>query len=221
MIKNTGFQQTKFLISAAAPKQYPTDSGAEVAFVGRSNAGKSTALNTITAIKNLARTSKTPGCTQLLNFFTVNEKKTYRLVDLPGYGFANVPAAVQKSWQENLETYLTTRKCLKGLVLISDIRHALTPLDWQMIDWAQQYHLPIHILLTKADKLALSQAKNTLQRIQASLAHLKILPSIQLFSATKGLGLKEARNQIKNWLQEKNDCKPNNESNTNSMEENN
>ena len=145
-------QQARFLISAAKVDQCPPDEGYEVAFAGRSNAGKSSALNTLTHA-SLARTSKTPGRTQLLNFFTLDEER--RLVDLPGYGYAKVPIPLKQHWQRHLEAYLGSRESLVGLVLMMDIRHPLTDFDRLMLDWAQVSRLPVHVLLTKADKLAL------------------------------------------------------------------
>lgn len=191
------FQDTTFLISAAKLSQLPPDQGAEVAFAGRSNAGKSSALNAITGIKNIARTSKTPGCTQLLNFFVVDDKR--RLVDLPGYGYAKVPEEIKHRWQKTLEKYLTTRQTLRGLILVTDIRHPLNPFDQQMLAWSTQQQLPIHLLLTKSDKLSRGAAHVALHQVQNNLKTHSPVPTVQLFSAKSGLGIQEARSQI-NWL---------------------
>ncbi len=147
-------QQSTFMLSAAKVDQCPDDEGFEVAFAGRSNAGKSSALNTLTHA-SLARTSKTPGRTQLLNFFKLDDER--RLVDLPGYGYAKVPIPLKQHWQRHLEAYLGGRESLKGLILMMDIRHPMTDFDLLMLDWAVAAGMPMHILLTKADKLTYGQ----------------------------------------------------------------
>lgn len=191
------FQKAVFLTSAAKLSQLPAEEGAEVAFAGRSNVGKSSALNTLTQQKGLARTSKTPGRTQLINFFSLDE--TRRLVDLPGYGYAKVSREVKERWQKTLGEYLETRRCLKGLVLLMDIRHPLKEYDLLMIDWANHYAIPMHILLTKADKLSRNQAANALAGVKKSLdSHL--LVSIQTFSSLTKTGLIELENKITGWL---------------------
>ena len=187
------FNQAKFVISAANLKACPEDSLAEVAFAGRSNAGKSSAINTITGHSRLARISKTPGRTQLINFFELGNQ-TY-LVDLPGYGFAKVPLSVKDKWQRELELYLRKREALSGIVLLSDIRHPLKEFDRMMVDWATQSNLPLHILLTKADKLKRGAAKNTLLGVQKELRDLDHV-SIQLFSSLKNEGVDEARQKL-------------------------
>lgn len=144
--------KAQFLKSAAQLSQLPNDNGIEIAFAGRSNAGKSTAINVLTGIKGLAKTSKTPGRTQLINLFAIDDQR--RLVDLPGYGYAAVPQAVKERWQQTLSRYLQNRQCLRGLILLMDIRHPLTEFDQHIIQWATSAKLPIYILLTKADKLA-------------------------------------------------------------------
>ncbi len=149
-------QQSTFMLSAAKVDQCPDDEGFEVAFAGRSNAGKSSALNTLTHA-SLARTSKTPGRTQLLNFFKLDDER--RLVDLPGYGYAKVPIPLKQHWQRHLEAYLGSRESLKGLILMMDIRHPMTDFDLLMLDWAVASGMPMHILLTKADKLTYGAAK--------------------------------------------------------------
>ena len=191
-------QQASFLISAAKVEQCPTDSGREVAFAGRSNAGKSSALNTLTHA-SLARTSKTPGRTQLLNFFSLDEER--RLVDLPGYGYAKVPIPLKQHWQEHLEAYLSSRHSLSGVVLMMDIRHPLTEFDRLMLDWAQASSMPLHILLTKADKLAFGAQKNALLKVQRDVRQgWGDTASIQLFSAPKRQGVEDAQRVLAAWL---------------------
>jgi GTP-binding protein len=187
-----------FTCSAPNLSTCPEDSGAEVAFAGRSNAGKSSAINCLTDQKKLARTSKTPGRTQQINFFELNSSK--RLVDLPGYGYAKVPEAMKKKWQESMQEYLEKRLSLKGIILLVDIRHPLKPFDAMMIDWAHQYQMPLHILLTKADKLKKGAAQKSLFAVQKELKNAPSL-SIQLFSSLNGQGVKEAQRVIAGWLE--------------------
>ncbi len=192
------FAHVRFLLSVPDPRQAPPDTGFEVAFAGRSNAGKSSALNRITGRKSLARTSKTPGRTQHLVFFAVDGSR--RLVDLPGYGFARVPEKVRRHWGEAMERYLTGRQSLRGLILLMDVRHPLTDFDTQMLTWCQHARMPVHVLLTKADKLRRGPATNTLQRVQRHLTEYHDT-SVQLFSALKGIGVEEARERICAWLE--------------------
>lgn len=192
------FQNTKFLTSAATTQQFPPDEGIEVAFIGRSNAGKSSALNAIIGLKNLARTSKTPGRTQLLNFFVIDDKR--RLVDLPGYGYAKVPDAIKQRWQKTIEHYLSHRKCLRGLFLVTDIRHPLNTFDQQIIAWTTQIQLPTYILLTKADKLSSMHQKTAFQQVTKTLSTYPFAPKTQLFSAKSGLGNAQAQDQLSDIL---------------------
>lgn len=192
------FPLTTFLKGVAQLEQLPVDQGAEVAFIGRSNSGKSTAINSITGKKGLAKTSKTPGRTQLLNFFQINEH--LRLVDLPGYGFANVPKDKKTDWEKTIADYLKIRKSLKGLVITMDIRHPFKDRDQAMLTWASYYQIPVYILLTKADKLTRNQAANALKLTNQQLAILNKPYEIQIFSATKSIGLESARRRILNWL---------------------
>ncbi|WP_252272188.1 ribosome biogenesis GTP-binding protein YihA/YsxC [Pseudomonas subflava] len=192
-------QQATFLISAAKVDQCPEDQGREVAFAGRSNAGKSSALNTLTHA-SLARTSKTPGRTQLLNFFRLDDER--RLVDLPGYGYAKVPIPLKQHWQKHLEAYLGSRESLCGLILLMDIRHPLTEFDCMMLDWSKASGMPLHILLTKADKLAFGAAKNALLKVRQAIQKDwgDDVASIQLFSAPKRQGVEEAQQVLAQWL---------------------
>lgn len=191
------FNQAQFVTSAATLQACPDTSLAEVAFAGRSNAGKSSAINTITGQARLARISKTPGRTQLINFFALDAGR--HLVDLPGYGFAKVPLKVKDKWQHELELYLRQREALVGLILLSDIRHPLKEFDRMMIDWAVQSDLPMHILLTKSDKLKRGAAQNTLLAVRKELAPLENV-SVQLFSSLKSVGIEEARAKLSAWL---------------------
>lgn len=190
-------QQASFIKSADKLEQCPPDWGREVAFAGRSNAGKSSALNTLTHAR-LARTSKTPGRTQLINFFRLNCGAA--LVDLPGYGYAKVPPEVRKQWQGLLENYLSRRANLIGLVLIMDSRHPLTPLDRQMIGWFVPSRRPMHILLTKSDKLSKNQAAAALALVRRELAELGDQVSVQLFSSLKKTGTEEVEQVVGGWL---------------------
>jgi len=195
------YRQAQFLTSAAKLSQLPDDSGIEVAFAGRSNAGKSSALNRLTDQKGLARASKTPGRTQLINLFTLTEDK--RLVDLPGYGFAKVSLEVKKRWQQTLAQYLQQRTCLKGLVLLSDIRHPLKALDLNMLDWAVKVKLPIQLLLSKADKLKSGAQKSTLVQVTNELDKrygLNTTVAVQLFSSLKGIGVETLIHRLDSWL---------------------
>ncbi len=193
------FRQVSFLTSANQLSQLPPDEGLEVAFAGRSNAGKSSALNALTDQRSLARTSKTPGRTQLINFFVLDEQR--RLVDLPGYGYAKVPEAVKRHWQQVLADYLQVRHCLRGLVLLMDIRHPLKDFDRQMLDWCNHRRMPVHILLTKADKLKRGPAGNTLQQVRKTLKAEYPLATVQLFSSLDKQGVEQAREKLAEWLE--------------------
>ncbi len=192
------YQAVRFLDSVNSLAQLPPDTGREVAFAGRSNAGKSSALNVLTGQRQLARVSKTPGRTQLLNFFQV-EPERY-LVDLPGYGYAQVPDAIRRHWRLLLERYLRERLALRGLMLLMDIRHPLTALDRQLLDNCAHRQLPAHILLTKADKLGRGAARTALQQVQKTLKTDYPRTSAQLFSAPTGLGMDEAHARLDEWL---------------------
>ncbi|MEZ5582084.1 MAG: ribosome biogenesis GTP-binding protein YihA/YsxC [Candidatus Competibacteraceae bacterium] len=195
---NARYRKARFLISANDFKQLPPGQGLEVAFAGRSNAGKSSALNVLTGQKALARISKTPGRTQLINYFEI-EPERY-LVDLPGYGYAKVPESMRRHWRTVLARYLNERSALQGLFLLMDIRHPLTDLDRQMLLWCAQRPLPIHVLLTKSDKLKQGAALTALRQVRQSLESDYPHASIQLFSALKRLGVPEAHAQLDRWL---------------------
>jgi len=191
------YQQTSFLTSAPDINALPPDTGIEVAFAGRSNAGKSSALNTLTRQNSLARTSKTPGRTQLINTFRLADEK--RLIDLPGYGFAKVPLAVKEKWQKSLGEYLMKRQSLKGLVVLMDIRHPLKDLDQQLIHWAVQSNLSVLLLLTKADKLSPGPRKKTLLEVrEASLAFMGDV-TVHTFSSLSKQGLTELEQVLDSW----------------------
>lgn len=193
------YRAVHFLNSVNAFSQLPPDTGREVAFAGRSNAGKSSALNVLTGQRQLARVSKTPGRTQLLNFFVV-EPERY-LVDLPGYGYARVPDAIRRHWQALLERYLRERAALRGLLLLMDIRHPLTTMDRQLLEMCVHRRLPVHILLTKADKLSRGAAQTALRHVRASVKTDYPQTSAQLFSASNGQGVAEVHDRLDEWLE--------------------
>lgn len=197
-IDNRYYRQAKFLISAGKANQFPLE-GMEVAFSGRSNAGKSSALNTLCDNKGLARTSKTPGRTRLVNFFELDEQR--RLVDLPGYGFAKVPVAMKKEWENLMTQYLSDQKALNGLVIIMDIRHPLNDYDWQMLEWCNHYKLPAHVLLTKADKIKRGPQQSSKLKTQKLLKDAGVDASVQTFSALKKTGLDELVIKLNEWLE--------------------
>ncbi|CZI28917.1 TPA: YihA family ribosome biogenesis GTP-binding protein [Legionella pneumophila subsp. pneumophila] len=193
------YSKAVFLKSAARVNQLPEDSGYEVAFAGRSNAGKSSALNCLTNNKNLARTSKTPGRTQLINLFSLDEQR--RLVDLPGYGYAKVAMGVKLEWQKNLAHYLEARQCLRGLILLMDVRHPLKDLDQILVNWALHRELPVHILLTKADKLSRSEVKNAVLKVRQYYELAEHLVSVQAFSSVKKDGVEELISVLDRWYE--------------------
>jgi GTP-binding protein len=195
---NPLYHKAHFTQSSQRPADMPGETLPEVAFAGRSNAGKSSALNALCQQKALARTSKTPGRTQLINFFAIDEVGF--LVDLPGYGFAKVPEAVRRQWTELIEYYLAERRTLKGVILMMDIRHPLKDLDWQMIDWCEASSVPVHILLTKADKLKRGAASTALIQVRKALKEQGSGATIQLFSAPKREGVDQAHAVLDHWL---------------------
>lgn len=195
------YSEAYFTQSAPSIRQCPPEMGAEVAFAGRSNAGKSSSINTLTSNHKLARTSKTPGRTQLINFFELSSNQ--RLVDLPGYGYAKVPQKMKLEWQRNLEEYLRERKCLKGMILLMDVRHPMQEFDTMMLNWAIEANMPVRILLTKADKLKKGPAQATLLAVRKHLEEAEVddLVSAQLFSSLKKTGVDLLKKQLDQWLE--------------------
>jgi GTP-binding protein len=196
----------EFVTTVADIRTLPAAHGAEIAFAGRSNAGKSSAINALAQRKRMAFVSKTPGRTQHINFFSVGPDR--HLVDLPGYGYAAVPAAARAHWHELVGGYLQTRSCLRGVILIMDVRHPLTELDRQLIDWLKPTGVPVHILLSKADKLGRQQAGDALRTVRAALARDRAHCSVQLFSSTHKVGIVEAAKHIQRWLGDLQNKKP-------------
>ncbi len=197
MEEDIDFRRCEYLTGAGDMRHCPPADVPEVAFAGRSNAGKSSALNAITDQRSLARTSKTPGRTQLIHFFELADGG--RLVDLPGYGYAKVPVKVRAQWGRLIEGYLAKRECLRGVVLMMDIRHPLTPFDEQMLEWCMAAGLPCHILLTKADKLSRGAAKSVLLKVRKTL-NPEAPITVQLFSSPARTGVDEARALLNRWL---------------------
>ena len=198
MSSSNPFRPARFVLSAADLRQLPADAGAEVVFAGRSNAGKSSALNAICDQAGLARTSKTPGRTQLLNVFAVDA--TRRLVDLPGYGYAKVPEAMRERWRGLIDAYLRERHSLRGVVLIMDGRHPLREFDRQMLAFCTAIGRGCHVLLTKADKLSRSEAARTLAAVRKECAAQHWNAGVQLFSALSGAGVDAARTALQALL---------------------
>ncbi|AVI62009.1 ribosome biogenesis GTP-binding protein YihA/YsxC [Halomonas sp. GFAJ-1] len=200
LVPRLNYPTARFVISAPTLALCPDDTGAEVAFAGRSNAGKSSAINALTQQTALARTSRTPGRTQLINFFSVMNDESRRLVDLPGYGYAKVPESVKLEWQKHLAEYLRNRFSLRGLVLLMDVRHPLTEFDQMMLNYADQREMPVHILLTKSDKLKKGPASATLQKVRSRLKEWEDLVSVQLFSSLKRDGVDTLSKKLDQWL---------------------
>jgi len=188
----------EFILGAAEPSQFPDDGLVEIAFAGRSNVGKSSAINAITNRRKLARTSKQPGRTQQINFFSMGEHA--RLVDLPGYGYAQVPLAVKKKWQETIHKYLADRQNLVVLVLLMDIRHPLTDLDRQMLQWAKDSELPTQVLLTKSDKFKKGKAASTVLSVERELKKLGGQFGVEPFSSQNYTGVDKMRLQLDQWV---------------------
>ncbi len=191
-------RSAEFMIAAHAASQLPPDLGREVAFAGRSNAGKSSAVNAITGIKGLARSSKTPGRTQQIVFFGLDDSR--RLADLPGYGYAKVPEALRLHWRELMDGYFRQRQSLAGLILVMDARHPLKPFDMDMLAWCREAGLDCHILLTKSDKLSRSDTAKALQLVSNACAREGFRATVQAFSSSKMTGVDEARARIVDWL---------------------
>jgi len=200
------FNRVRYLLSVGELAQLPPDRGAEVAFAGRSNAGKSSALNALCGRRGIAFVSKTPGRTQLINFFQVAAGRY--LVDLPGYGYANAPAALRARWDALIGTYLRQRRALRGLILVMDARHPLTPLDRRMLDWFAGTRRPVHALLSKADKLSHQAGQRQRTDTQETLSRLYPDVRVQLFSSTKSIGLQEAREALATMLEMGEEAEP-------------
>jgi GTP-binding protein len=194
------WRRARFLTGARTPGQLPPDAGREVAFAGRSNAGKSSLINVLTEQKALARTSKAPGRTREINFFGLDDAAALRLVDLPGYGYAKVPEAVRRQWQETLARYLQARRSLAGVVVIMDVRHPLTEHDRTLLAWLAPRRLPLHLVLTKADKLKRGRAAAALEAVRREAARLEPPATAQLFSALHRQGLEILRERLASWL---------------------
>jgi len=196
MKKNNPFRIASYVLNAHELKQLPADQGIEVAIAGRSNAGKSSAINTLTDQKSLARTSKTPGRTQQIVIFELDENR--RIADLPGYGYAKVPLKMKEHWRKVMARYFETRKCLRGVVLVMDIRHPMRDFDQQMLVWCESAGIPCHILLTKADKLKRGPAQSTLLKVKRDLP---AIASAQVFSSSKKSGLEELVDKLSEWYE--------------------
>lgn len=191
------YQNAEFMLSVAGLEQLPKDEGIEVAIVGRSNAGKSSVLNMLTQNKNLARVSKTPGRTQLINLFALDDQR--RMADLPGYGYAKVPDEMKRKWERLLDAYLRSRDCLRGLILVMDIRHPLKEFDINMLNWCTEAGLPVHILLNKADKLTHSATTKTLQDVTKKVGSMPNVITVQVYSVPKKQGLDQLRAKLDEW----------------------
>jgi GTP-binding protein len=194
--KHNSYRSASYVINAHKLKQLPQDTGYEVAFAGRTNAGKSSAINTLTDQKSLARTSKTPGRTQQIVIFDIDEQR--RIADLPGYGYAKVPESLRAHWRQVMQQYFNQRKSLRGVVLVMDIRHPLRPFDQQMLKWCSLSDVNCHVLLTKADKLKRGPAQSTLLQVR------KQLPkgaSAQVFSSKKRTGMPELIARLNEWYE--------------------
>lgn len=199
-VSNSAYRATRFLISAADVRGAPPDVGAEVAFAGRSNAGKSSAINALVGQRALARTSKTPGRTQLLNFFSVDSVR--RLVDLPGYGYAKVSGERRNAWHHLVDRYVRERRSLAGIVLVMDVRHPLTEFDMLMLQWGERLGRAMHILLTKADKLGRGAQMQALHAVQRELrSRFGDSVGVQVFSGESKQGVEEARTVVARWLE--------------------
>ena len=192
------YRQACFLTSVASIRGLPADSGREVAFAGRSNSGKSSAINALTGRRHLARTSRTPGRTRLINFFELDEER--RLVDLPGYGYAKVPRSMSREWGALVGKYLESRESLAGVVVLMDIRHPLTELDATLLDWCRAADLPVLAVLTKADKLARGRRAAALAEASGRLARYGDAMHAMVFSATKRIGCPELEACLDDWL---------------------
>lgn len=196
------YRNARFLTSSTTRNTLPEETGLEVVFAGRSNSGKSSTLNCLCEQKGLARVSKTPGRTQLINFFDLPDGN--RLVDLPGYGYAKVPEKIKKEWQQFIESYMTERTTLAGLVIIMDIRHPMRDYDHIMLSWAEARQLPTHIILNKSDKLKHGIVTRTVLETRKALKEYDLPTSVQAFSSLKKIGVSDLANQLSTWFSENN-----------------
>ena len=194
------FSNTRFLLSGFSLKDLPEDQGIEIAFCGRSNSGKSSVLNALAKNKKLAKTSKTPGRTQAINIFCLDEQKMRRIADLPGYGFAKVSKKTQKEWARFITDYLNFRKSLKGLVIIMDIRHPFKESDLALIDWCHQTDIPLLILLNKADKFSTSKVKEEVKEANSAIKEMNLVGQAIAFSSKKSIGFKGLTDSLMDWF---------------------
>ena len=194
------FSNTRFLLSGFSLKDLPEDQGIEIAFCGRSNSGKSSVLNALAKNKKLAKTSKTPGRTQAINIFCLDEQKMRRIADLPGYGFAKVSKKTQKEWARFITDYLNFRKSLKGLVIIMDIRHPFKESDLALIDWCHQTNTPLLILLNKSDKFSTSKVKEEVKKANSAIEEMNLVGQAIAFSSKKSIGFKGLTDSLMDWF---------------------
>ena len=194
------FSNTRFLLSGFSLKDLPEDQGIEIAFCGRSNSGKSSVLNALAKNKKLAKTSKTPGRTQAINIFCLDEQKMRRIADLPGYGFAKVSKKTQKEWARLITDYLNFRKSLKGLVIIMDIRHPFKESDLALIDWCHQTDTPLLILLNKSDKFSTSKVKEEVKKANSAIKEMNLVGQAIAFSSKKSIGFKGLTDSLMDWF---------------------
>ena len=194
------FSNTRFLLRGFSLKDLPEDQGIEIAFCGRSNSGKSSVLNALAKNKKLAKTSKTPGRTQAINIFCLDEQKLRRIADLPGYGFAKVSKKTQKEWARFITDYLNFRKSLKGLVIIMDIRHPFKESDLALIDWCHQTDIPLLILLNKADKFSTSKVKEEVKKANSAIKEMNLVGQAIAFSSKKSIGFKGLTDSLMDWF---------------------
>ena len=194
------FSNTRFLLSGFSLKDLPEDQGIEIAFCGRSNSGKSSVLNALAKNKKLAKTSKTPGRTQAINIFCLDEQKMRRIADLPGYGFAKVSKKTQKEWARFITDYLNFRKSLRGLVIIMDIRHPFKESDLALIDWCHQTDTPLLILLNKSDKFSTSKVKEEVKKANSAIKEMNLVGQAIAFSSKKSIGFKGLTDSLMDWF---------------------
>ena len=201
MNRKSSYLNIEFLSACTEPKLYPKDFGSEVAICGRSNSGKSSIINALANSKKLAKTSNTPGRTQSINFFSINSDVDNKLVDLPGYGYAKASKKMQKDWGRQITNYMNSRESLRGIILIMDIRHPFQKADQEFLAWCMQYHLPVQLLLNKADKLSRNQGLNVLSASKKELINLELLNDPLLFSAKTHGGVEQLTRNILSWVE--------------------